>query len=133
MDNSVVVLLINDSAMAVKARYEEAGKEGVFKTLDTSIEVGDYAVVESGTRWNKTVVKVTEVDIDVNFDTATDVKWVVQKIDKEGFDTVLEQEKVAISTVQSAERRRKRDELKKTLFKDHEKAIRALPIAKMKD
>ena len=133
MDNSRIVFLINDHARAVMATYEEKASAEMFKTFDPMIRVGDLAVVQSSTRHNMTVVKVTAVDVDVNFDATTAIPWIVQKIDGPKFDAILAQEAQAISAVQAAELRRKKDELRKTMFKDHEASISALALTSRAD
>lgn len=129
MDNSRIVFLINDQVRAVKAKYEDTGAAEMFKTFDATVKVGDLVVVQSTTRHMMTVVKITEVDVDVNFDSATLIPWVVQKIDAPAFDAILAQETQAISAVQAAELRRKKEELRRTMFKDHEASIAALALA----
>ena len=129
MNNSTIVLLINDSARAVKATYEDGHSPALFKTLDQTIAVDDLIVVETSTRHGMTVVKVTEVDIDVDFDSAADVKWVVHKIDASAYKSILEQEKEAIAAVHSAERRRKKEQLRDSLFADHQERLKALAIS----
>lgn len=129
MDNSRIVFLINDTVRAVMAKYEDGAAAEMFKTFDPTLAVGDLAVVESTTRHNMTVVKVTAVEVDVNFDASTPLKWIVQKIDKPAFDVVLAQEGQAVAAVQAAELRRKKEELRRTMFKDHEASISALALA----
>ena len=133
MDNSTIVFLINDDTRAVMGRYEANGGSTLFKTMDPTISVGDLCVVESTTRHEMTVVEITAVDVDVNFDTQSNVKWVVQKIDKAKHAELIEQETAAISAVQHAERARKKDELRKSLFAAHEGQIKALSLSKMDD
>lgn len=128
MDNSRIVFLINDTVRAIKTKYEDGGNAEVFKTFDQTIAVGDLAVVQSSTRHLMTVVKVTEVDVDVNFDGTTAILWAVQKINKADFDAVIAQELLAISAVQAAELRRKKEDLRKTMFKDHEDSIARLSL-----
>lgn len=129
MNNSTIVLLINDSARAIKATYENGHSPSLFKTLDQTIAVDDLVVVETTTRHGMTVVKVTEVDIDVDFDADTDVKWVVHKINASAYQSILEQEKEAIAAVHSAERRRKKEQLRDSLFADHQERLKALAIS----
>lgn len=128
MDNSKIVFLINDSARAIEAKYEDGGVTEVFKTMDPAIDVGDMAVVQSGTRHGMTVVKVTAIDVDVNFDSPAAIKWVVQRINKPAFDQILTKEGEAISAVQAAELRRKKAELRKNMFADHEESISRLAL-----
>lgn len=129
MNSSKIIFLINDQVRAVKATYEDGGASEEFKTLDQTLAVGDLAVVTSGTRHEMTVVKVTEVDYDIDLEGGRDVRWLVQKIDTAGFAKIKEQESEAVAAVHSAERRRKRDELRASLFADHQESLKALPIA----
>lgn len=133
MDNSRIVFLINDTVRAVKGKYEATGTAEMFKTFDQTLAVGDLAVVQSGTRHGMTVIEVTEIDVDVNFDGTQALNWVVQKINKPAFARILEQEAQAISAVQAAELRRKKEELRATMFKDHEASIAALALTSRSD
>lgn len=128
MDNSKIVFLINDQARAVMGTYEDTAAPEMFKTLDQSVAVGDMVAVQSTTRHKITVVKVTAVDVDVNFDSATPLKWIVQRLDAPAFEAILASEAQAISAVQQAELRRKKQELRKTMFADHEESIAALTL-----
>lgn len=129
MNNSTIVFLINDHVRAISAEYEEDGPPEIFKTFDPDISVDDLVVVESGTRHKQTVVKVRAVDIELDFDTSTKVKWVVQRIDQTSYKRALAEETEAITAVQSAERARKRRELRENLFKDHQEQINQLKLA----
>jgi uncharacterized Zn finger protein len=133
MKQSLIVFLINDAVRAIKGRYEEGGNETVFKTLDQDIKVDDFVVVQSGTRHGMTVVKVTAVDIDVDLESNIEMLWAVQKIDTVSFGVTLEQEAKAIAAVNAAEKQRKKDELRKSLFANHEATIAALEIANHTD
>lgn len=128
MDNSKIVFLINDQARAVLGTYEPGATPEMFKTLDDTIAVGDLVAVQSTTRHNVTIVKVTAVDVDVNFDGATPLKWIVQRINMPAFASIIASEEQAISAVQAAELRRKKQELRKTMFADHEESIAALTL-----
>lgn len=133
MDNSKIVFLINDQVRAVRAVYEETSNKTqqvyVFKTLDQTLAVDDLAVVESGTRHGFTIVKLIEVDVDLNFDDPAETKWVVAGVRMEDFSAIKKQEAAAISAVQQAELRRKKAELRATMFKDHEESIAQLALA----
>lgn len=129
MKQSLIVFLINDSVRAIKGRYEEGGAETTFKTLDQDIRVDDFVVVQSGTRHGLTVVKVSAVDIDVDLESNIDMLWAVQKVDMASFGVTLEQEGKAIAAVNAAEKARKKEELRKSLFANHEATIAALELA----
>lgn len=128
MQNSMIVFLINDNVRAIKAEYELRGTAEIFKTMDPDVKVDDLVVVQSGTRHEMTVVKVTETDVDLDFDNGPAVKWVVQKIDGNAFSKLKAMEQDAITTVQAAEKRRKKAELRERMFKDHEEQMKALQL-----
>lgn len=128
MDNSRIVFLINDQARAVMGTYEDNAAAEMFKTMDPAVAVGDLVAVESTTRHRVTVVKVTAIDVDVNFDATTPLKWIVQRLNMPAFNAIIASESQAISAVQAAELRRKKDELRKTMFADHEASIAALTL-----
>lgn len=129
MKQSLIVFLINDSVRAIKGRYEEGGVDTTFKTLDQDIRVDDYVVVQSSTRHGLTVVKVTAVDIDVDLEANAEMLWAVQKIDMASFGVTLEQEQKAIAAVNAAEKARKKEELRRSLFANHEATIATLELA----
>lgn len=133
MHSSNIVFLINDDIRAIRGKYDVNDGPTLFKTLDQTIAVGDMVVVQSGTRFNMTVVKVTEVDVDLDYDANAEVKWVVQKIDTDGFHETIDRENEAIAAVQAAERRRKKAELRQTMFKDHEETINHLALSNQSD
>lgn len=133
MNNSAIVFLVNDEARAVRATYEDGHSPDLFKTMDPTIAVDDLVVVETTTRHGMTVVKITEVDVDVDFDSNATIKWVVQKVDHGLHDKLVEQEKEAIATVHAAERDRKKKELRASLFAHHEDKLAALQIAHSAD
>lgn len=118
MNYSTAVFLINANVRAVLCTYEaeDHAKKTMFKTLDKSVRVGDLVVVPTDTRHKMTVCKVTDVDVDVDFDCATPVNWVVTKVDRAAHETTLSQEAEAIATIKSAETRKKRDELRAAIM-----------------
>lgn len=133
MQNSTIVFLINEDVRAIAAIYEKDGPKTLFKTLDPSVEVGDFVVVESSTRHGMTVVEVVEVDVEFNIETQGEMKWIVQAISMNRHEEVLAQEQAAIAAVQSAERARKKRELKAALFADHEDKLKTLALANQSD
>jgi predicted Mrr-cat superfamily restriction endonuclease len=135
MNYSTAVFLINKTMRAVLADYEnqENGhgpnyKKVMFKTLDASIKVGDLCVVPTDTRHKMTVVKVTDVDVNVDFDDATQVKWIIQRVDHSSYDQVLKDEAVAVETIKRAEFRKRRQTLLDDIVADDRAEIVALPL-----
>lgn len=132
MNYSTAVFLVNDNIRAILGTYEaeENAKRTMFKTLDPTIKVGDYIVVPTDTRHKMTVLKVTDVGVEVDFDSNTQVPWVISTLDRASYENTLAQESTMIDAIKSAELRKKRDELRKALVIDAE-AIRGLQISKM--
>ncbi|WP_120636055.1 hypothetical protein [Ruegeria sp. EL01] len=133
MNNSTILFLVNDDIRAIACEYEENGPITVFKTFDQTIKVDDLVAVQTDTRHGMTVVKVKNVDIDIDFDNSPKIKWAVQRIDAAAFDGVLAKEGEIIAAVQTAEKKRKRAELRKSLLADHEDEINTLALVNHKD
>jgi hypothetical protein len=127
MNYSTAVFVINSKIMAILATYEDGQKKTMFKTLDQSIAPGDLVVVPTDTRHKMTVVKVTDVRVNIDLDDPTPVAWVVNKVDKEGFDALLKQEVHAIEVIKSAEFKKRRDEMRDAITANAEE-LKALPI-----
>jgi hypothetical protein len=75
------------------------------------------------------VCKVVEVDVDVDFDRPEQFKWIVGRVDRAPYDATLAQEAHAITVINSAEKTKKRNELRDALLADNADLIKALPIA----
>jgi hypothetical protein len=132
MNYSTAIFLINDSTRLMKCEYDPDKPHNTqyFKTLDQTIEEGDFVIVQSSTRHEMTVVKVVGEDEDVDFDSNTRIDWIIGRIDLQDFKDLKRQEQEAIDAIKKAEKRRKRDELRAALFKDHEESIKELDLAK---
>lgn len=121
MNYSSAVMLINDKIRAVKAIYENENEnpnqpQPVFKTLDSSISVGDLVVVPTDTRHKMTVVKVVEVDSEVDFESPVLIKWIIARVPVEGHDLILSEENKWIEALKASEKRRKREEIKSSML-----------------
>lgn len=127
MNFTTAIFLISDAARAVKCIYEEGDKPKTFKTLNPDIKVDDLVVVPTESRIFHTVVKVVEVDVDVDFDDSVPMQWIIGKVDMDAHETVVKQEEEAISLVKSAEKKRKREQLRADLIADTE-GLAKLPI-----
>lgn len=133
MNHSLAVFLISDSVRAVLATYE-AGDDAprtMFKTFNEDIAVDDYVVVPTETRHKMTVVKVVEVDVEPDFDSDADYQWIVGVVDRASFEDIEFQEREAVAKIKSAEKRKKRDELREALATDEAalNELKALPLA----
>ncbi|HEY4355988.1 MAG TPA: hypothetical protein VGN16_09595 [Acidobacteriaceae bacterium] len=133
MNHSKTVFLINDQVRAVRGNYQQDGTTAVFKTLDQTIKKDDLVVVQTGTRHGMTVIKIIEVDIDLDMDSPEKIEWVVQKVNQQAFSDLIANEDEMLAKVKKAELRKKRGDLADALFKDDMEAMKALPIAHMND
>lgn len=133
MNNSKIVFIVNQATRLIKASYDgplsEATKGTPFKTLDPSIKVDDLVIVETSTRHGFTVVKVTEVDLDVDFDSTEELRWAFNPLDLAGFQELKAAEQAAIEKVRAIELKKKRAALQAAMFADDEEAMNQLKLA----
>lgn len=134
MNKSTAVFLINDRVRAIKASYEadeptRKAPTEIFKTFDHMIKVGDLINVVSNTRHNVTVCKVQEVDVELDIETTANIQWVIGKIDMTPHLQTLAMENDALAAIASAEKNRKREELRKSILADVEGKIGGMSIA----
>jgi hypothetical protein len=135
MNYSTAIFLVNPAARAVMCTYdlEAEGKSisrTMFKTVDPSIAVDDLVIVPTDTRHGMTVCKVVETDVDVDFESSGQVKWIVGRIDKGPYEQALAAEQAGIAKIKSAEMRAQREALAKKLFADmQDEEVKALPMS----
>lgn len=131
MNYSRAIFLINDDVRGIRCQYDptEPRNTTVFKSMDPDIKVDDYVVVQTSIRHEMTVVKVTEVDVDVDLDYSNDLSWVIQTVDTESFAELQAKEQTAIDAMKSAEKRRRRAELRESLFKDQAEELKGLELS----
>lgn len=118
---SKLIFLINDDVRVVRVTYEDI--EGVptyaHKTMDQSIEVGDYVAIKTDTRHLMTVAKVVEVDVEPDLD-MTPIEWLRAKVDLADYLLVEEQELQLTTAAASAEKRALREKLRADMTIDQE-------------
>lgn len=135
MNYSKAVLLVNDNIRVVACSYEPDVKDASgritqrqgryhFKTVDTSLKVGDLVVVPTDSRHGMTVIKVEEVDVEVEIDDDIELKWIISKVDDSAYQTVLKEEAAAIALLKKAEKKDQKKKLKEKMlaFVDEETA-----------
>ncbi len=137
MNYSSAVMLVNPNIRAIHVIYEPEieGKPKqqryTFKTLDATIKTNDLVVIPTDTRHGYTVVKVVDTDVEVDFDSTVQLKWIVDKVNLQAYDLVLVEEGKAISAIKESEKRKKREEIKKNLLDMHEEDLKGLAITNM--
>lgn len=128
MNYSTAIFLINKAVRAVRVSYDQDAKDGggkpagnlqIFKTFDPTITPGDFVIVPTDTRWNMTVCRVEEVDVEVDLEASARVGWLIGRVNRGDYDAVVAEEEAAISAIKSAEKRRKQEELIASLIADN--------------
>lgn len=114
MNYSTSVMLVNASIRAMKTIYEpDTGnikQTGyAFKTLDPTLKVGDLVLVPTNTRFGFTVNKIIEADVDVDFDSNIEFKWIAAKVDLTDYENTLAMESEAIALIKKGELRKRRE------------------------
>ncbi len=140
MNYSTAVMLINENIRAVNVTYspdkeDETQNRYTFKTLDPTIEKGDYVVVGLNSRGRDhdlIVVQVDEVDVDVNFEHDRQIKWILTKINLAESEEIAKEEAKWIEQIQKSEIRKKKKELKEGMLDMYEEdGIDKMAIAHM--
>lgn len=137
MNYSTAVFLINDKVRAIEVTYQPDGdgdynkaKRYTCKSLDPYLEVGHLVVVPY--KDDKThgffVCKVVAVDVDIDLDSSHDFRWIVGRVDLKNYEMILDQEKAAIEVMRSAEKNKRRKELRESVFADQEDKMKALQL-----
>jgi hypothetical protein len=135
MNYSTAVFLINDKVRAIACTYESAenSPRTIFKTFDQSIKKDDYVIVPTDTRHKMTVCKVVDDAAEPDLESQSKMDWIIGVVDRSDYERVNGQEQAAVDAMKSAEKNRKREELRKSLLADSEGAIKALPISHVQD
>ena len=134
MNSSKIVFIINESTRLIRCAYDassshEVPKTYLFKTINQSIKVDDLVVVETNTRHGYTIVKVTEVDVDVDFDDTVELKWAFNPINLNAIVELKQAEQAAIDKVRAIELKKKREALRQAMFADNEETMGQLKLA----
>ncbi len=136
MDSSKIVFLINDQVRLIRVSYDKDEAQPLnaikrdyqFKTLDQTIRVDDLVIVETGTRHGLTVCKVTEVDLDVDFNDGISLKWAFARVNTEEIERIRSSEAEAITAAKRAELKKQRAALREAIFKEHEDMLSGLSM-----
>lgn len=137
MNYSRAILVMNPDAQCVKVIYEPdtihtKQTRGMFKTFDKTLKVDDFVVVPTDTRWNLTVCKIVETDVDDWMDTSKEIGWVVGRVDMADANKVAAWEASAIESLKDAEKRKRRREMQASMteaMNEKEKEGLALMLA----
>ena len=141
---SLAVFLLSDEARMVDVAYEPydknisvdqitpdtpASTQYSFKTFDKELKKGDYVIIPTSTRWGCTIGRIEEVDVDVDFNSTHEYKWLLGKINQHEVDEILAQEQQMISTIKAANKRKAKEELRESILANMQpEEVTALPL-----
>jgi preprotein translocase subunit YajC len=129
MNYSTSVMLVNPNIRAVKCSYEPNKKDWyIFKTLDNTVQKDDFVVINTDTRHGFTVVKVEEVDVEIDFDSNVEIKWIVSKVDLEAYTKIQQQEQELIEKIRKGEILKRKKEIYANTLSAFEEDLKTLDI-----
>jgi hypothetical protein len=118
MHKSMNIFLINDDVIGCVGIYEPdhehaPNKHVLLKTMDKTVVQGDLVVVPTKTnnRWDFTIMKVIKADVEPDFDSSEECRWIVGKAPIDAYKVLKAQEEEANEVIAAAQRKRKREEL----------------------
>lgn len=116
MNYSTAILILKPECRCVKVIYEPdtdhtKQTREMFKTFDKSLKKDDLVVVPTGTRFNLTVCKIVEADVDDWMETSKDIGWVVGRVDMADAEKVKAWEAAAIQELKDSEKRKLRRDM----------------------
>lgn len=90
--------------LAYLVNYEPAqpSRKKMVKSFNPDYKVGDYVVVETDTRHEFTVVKVTDIKVEADIDDEDLVRWIVGGVAMEDHQALLAKEQLMLSTLKKA-------------------------------
>lgn len=134
MNYSTAIFLINDNARAIRVQYEpkdpnENPNAYIFKTLDKAVKLHDYVVIPTGTRHGMTVVKVVEVNVNIDLNSQVQLKWIIARVDRTEHERIVEQEEVAIEAIKVADFEEQRAALRQKLSINRMASLKMLELS----
>ena len=131
MNYNTIAFVLNSNLKAVRATYQDGETPELFKTFDDTLDVDDLILVETNTRHNMTVCKVTEIDCEIDLEMTKPIRWAVQKVDATLLSTLKSAEDDSIKGVRKIELEKKRASLQSALTEDAGQ-LAALPLSSIK-
>lgn len=121
---SLAIFLVNTNVRCISVAYDQINSGGKlmpsdvksFKTLDKGIKKDDLVILPTDTRFGYTVGKVQAVDLDVNYGSNEEMRWIVGRVDTTFIDQILEQEKGMKAKVHHAQVEDERKQLAEKLM-----------------
>lgn len=122
-NRSTVLILLNQELLngalhTVRVSYDESVKNQhtIKKTFISDLKPGEFVIVQTSTRYNATVCKVVEVDVEVDFDSDTPIGWVFGRVDMATLEKLCAEEERILNVIRNAELAERRLKLKNTVL-----------------
>lgn len=137
MHDSNRIFLASDTVRAVKGIFETdvndqpTAKRELFKTFNAGLKAGDLVNVETGTRHKCSVVKIVEVDVDIDIESNEPTRWIIGKVDTSEYDKFQAMEAEMISEMKKAELKAKRDDMREKVMGRHADILQNSAIAQI--
>jgi hypothetical protein len=135
MNYSTAIFLFRADVRAIDCTYEddEDAPRYTYKSMNPNIKVDDYVLIPTKTRHCMTVAKVAAVDIAHDPDWDFDMQWIIGVVDTREHESILDQEKRAITKIKGAEKRRQREGLAEALRADVGEDLQSIPLFMTED
>ena len=119
--SKLIFLLDEVDVRVVAVSYEKHDRAETvpYKTMDTTLQVGDYVVVPTSTRWLMTVCRVEEIDVEPDLDMVP-IEWLRAVVDQSDYSEILVGETQLIAAANSAEKRALKAKLRAEMTIDQE-------------
>jgi hypothetical protein len=119
--SKLIFLLDEVDVRVVRVTYEshKGALALPFKTMDTSLKVGDFVVMPTESRWLMTVGRVEEINVEPDLD-MTEILWLRSSVDLSAYNDILVGETQLIAAANSAEKRALKAKLRAEMTIDQE-------------
>ena len=137
MHDSNRIFLASDTVRAVKGIFETdvnnqpTAKREFFKTFNASLKVGDLVNVETSTRHGVSVIKIVEVDVDIDVESNEPTRWIIGKVETAEYEKFRTMEADMVSEMKKAELKAKRDDMRAKVMGRHADILANSEIAQI--
>ncbi|PIR06658.1 MAG: hypothetical protein COV55_02790 [Candidatus Komeilibacteria bacterium CG11_big_fil_rev_8_21_14_0_20_36_20] len=100
LNKSLAIFLANEKVRAISVAFNSMGKFYTYKTIDETIKVGDTVLVEGKNGLTLVEVKTVDIQDTLDFENVNiEYAWIVQKVDKEAYETLKEKEQTLLKEI----------------------------------
>lgn len=145
-NKSALAFIINDKVKAVKLSYcperDESDWHGarsgdkpqhlIAKTI-LDLAVGDYVLVETDSRHNQTVAKVTAINVEPDLMETKKFMWVTDVVDRTALNKLWAMETEAQDAIAVAARRKLARDMRASMFESAEEEMASLQLTDLSD